>query len=116
MFTKLTGILLLFFLVSLEISAQDSYIITGKIFDSINNQQLAGASIKIKGSGSGSTAKSDGSFQLKSNQKLPITLIISSIGYKTQEFVVTDNNASAISIALNTQSLLIDPVVVTASR
>ncbi len=116
MFTKLLLLFSFFIIISARISAQDSYIISGKIYDSVNNQQLSGASVKIKGSNSGTMAKPDGSFQIKSNQKLPLTVIISSVGYKTQEFVVTDNNASGISIALNTQNLLIDPVVVTASR
>jgi iron complex outermembrane recepter protein len=117
MYTKLTTLFSLLIILSTQLNAQDSYIISGKISDSVNNLQLGGASIKIKGSQNGVTAKNDGSFQIKSNQKLPITLIVTSVGYKTQEFVVNDNNnASGISIALNTQNLLIDPVVITASR
>ncbi|HSZ85389.1 MAG TPA: TonB-dependent receptor, partial [Puia sp.] len=117
MYTKLTILFSFLIILSAQLNAQDSYVISGKISDSVNNLQLGGASIKIKGSQNGVTAKNDGSFQIKSNQRLPITLIVTSVGYKTQEFVVSDNNsASGISIALNTQNLLIDPVVITASR
>ncbi len=103
-------------LLSLGAMAQDPYLISGKIYDTLNNQVLAGVSIKIKGAPGGTIAKEDGSFQLKTSQKLPVTLIVSSIGYKTQEFVVSEKGNTDISIALNSQSMLINQVVVTASR
>ena len=96
--------------------AQDSYIISGKIQDSLNTSGLGGASIRIKGAHNGTVAKEDGAFQLKTSQKLPITLVVSSVGYKTQEFVVAENVSNPISISLNTQNILNDQVVVTASR
>jgi len=105
-----------FILLSLGAAAQDPYIITGKIFDSTSNQHLGGASIRIKGAGSGAIADDDGSFQLKTTHKLPLTLIVTSVGYKAQEFTVSEQGTTGISIALNTQSLLVDQVVVTASR
>ena len=112
--TKIIASLLL--LIGLNTLAQDPYVITGKIYDSVNNQSLAGASIKIKGANKGTIAKEDGSFQLKTTQKLPLTLIVTSVGYKTQEFTVADNGTSGVTISLNAQSVLVDQVVVTASR
>ncbi|HTI09657.1 MAG TPA: TonB-dependent receptor [Puia sp.] len=99
-------------------AAQDPYIISGKIYDSVNNQSLNGASIRIKGSAAGTVAAADGSFHLKTTQKLPLTLIFSSVGYKTQEFTVRDreDGSKGISISLNSQNVLVDQVVVTASR
>src|SRR5580693_4926639 len=96
--------------------AQDPYVISGKIYDSINNQSLAGASIHVKGSSSGTVAADDGSFQLKTTRRLPLTLIVTSIGYKAQEFTVREVGAQGVNIALNTQNVLVDQVVVTASR
>ena len=103
-------------LLSLEAAAQDPYIISGKIFDSVSNLNLAGASIKVKGANSGTVAAEDGSFHLKTTQKLPITLIVTSIGYKALEFTVREAGATGIAISLNSQSVLVDQVVVTASR
>ena len=110
-------LLLLFIVVlfSIGVSAQDAYIISGKLYDSVSNQILSGATIRIKGTNIGTITKEDGSFQFKTSQKLPISLTVSSIGYKTQEFLV-DGQGTNISLALNTQSLLVDQVVVTASR
>ncbi|HVM87069.1 MAG TPA: TonB-dependent receptor [Puia sp.] len=96
--------------------SQDSYIISGKILDSLNTQGLGGASIKVKGASGGTIAADDGAFQLKTSQKPPITLIVSSVGYKTQEFVISENGSNPISLSLHTQSIMNDQVVVTASR
>ena len=104
---------LLFFSVLLQ--AQNAYLISGKVYDSTNSQVLAGASVRVKGSSKGTASKPDGSFELKVTQKLPITLLISYVGYNRQEFVVADNSA-AISISLHTEDIYANQVVVTASR
>ena len=97
------------------LQAQDAYLISGKVYDSTNSQVLAGASIRVKGSAKGTATKGDGSFELKVTQKLPITLLISYVGYTRQEFVVSDKGA-AVSISLHTEDLYANQVVVTASR
>src|SRR5215216_2957871 len=91
--------------------AQDSYIISGKITDSVNKENLEGATVTIKGTKTGTYTRHDGSFELKTSAKLPIVLVVSSIGYKTQEFLV-DNNTKGLSINLNSDNLLIEQVVV----
>ena len=97
--------------------AQDPFIISGKILsDSLGQQPLASASIRVKGSSAGTTTAEDGSFHLKTSQKLPLTLVVSSIGFKSQEFTVNSASTQGITIALNTRSVLVDQVVVTASR
>jgi len=94
--------------------AQDPYIISGKIYDSSAHAVLASASIKIKGTSIGTVSAEDGSFHLKTNRKPPLTLVVTSVGYKAQEFEVTQNEG--LSISLNTRTVLVDQVVVTASR
>lgn len=103
-------------LLSQVANAQDPYLVAGKILDSTSNQPLGGASIKIKGSRGGTVTRDDGGFQLKTSEPIPFTLIVTSIGYKQQEFIVSGKNGSDVSIYLNPQSLLINQVVVTASR
>jgi outer membrane receptor protein involved in Fe transport len=116
MFTKYKFILFILILVSTRVTAQELYLISGTINDPVNHQQLSNASIKIKGSSKGTIAKDDGTFQLKTTQKLPLTLIVSSVGYKTQEFVIDASKTTDLSILLNTQSVLANQIVVTASR
>ncbi len=116
MFTKVKPFILIIFIFPLLTKAQDAFVLSGKIQDSLTNQLINGASVRVKGSSGGTVARDDGSFQLKTSKKFHITLIISSIGYKTQEFVLTEDHHNPISVSLNTQSILNDQVVVTASR
>ena len=116
MLTRSRLLILGILFLSLDTIAQEPFLLSGKIYDSVNNQLLGGASIKIKGAHGGTVAKDDGSFQLKTSQQLPITLVVTSIGYKTQEFTVSEKGNADISIALDAQSVLINQVVVTASR
>ena len=113
----LQGILLLRLLfASTKLIAQEPYIISGKIYDSSSHQFLGAVSIRIKGSSAGTTSAEDGTFHLKTSQRLPLTLIVSSVGFKPQEFQVSQSGTEGIAIALNTQTVLVDQVVVTASR
>lgn len=96
--------------------AQNPYIISGKIYDSVNHLSLGAASIRIKGSATGTVSADDGSFQLKTAQKLPLTLVVTSIGFKPLEFTVHEDGSRNVQISLNTQNVLVDQVVVTASR
>jgi hypothetical protein len=86
---------LLLLLFALNSKAQDPYVITGKIYDSMNKQSLAGAS-KIKGANKGTVAKEDGSFQLKRRKNFhnPDRYI----SLRTQEFTVADNGSTGLSI------------------
>jgi outer membrane receptor protein involved in Fe transport len=99
-----------------KLYSQGAFIISGKVQDSTHTQTLAGATIQIKGTHIGTAAKDDGSFELKVFQRLPVTLIVSSLGYQSQEFVVTDNSLSKLSISLYAQNQYAGQVVVSASR
>ncbi len=112
---KLTSTLALL-LTSVIAVAQEPFVISGTIYDSTSHQALARASIHIKGGGGGTTAADDGSFHLKTTQRLPLTLEVSSIGFKTQEFVVSQESSQNLSLNLNVRNVLVDQVVVTASR
>lgn len=111
-FLLLIGIILF----ATQSMAQGAFVISGKIQDTSNSQSLAGAIVKIKGANAGTIAKEDGSFELKIFQKLPVTIIVSSLGYKSQEFIISDNNTAKLSISLYSQNQFAGQVVVTASR
>ena len=115
MLLKHTSFLVIGLLFSTLSFSQGGFIVSGKIYDSVNQQSLAGATIKVKGSTTGTVAKDDGSFSLKVLQPLPVTLVVSSVGFKTQEFTVS-NNQGNLSLALQTESFFAGQVVVSASR
>jgi len=80
-----------------------------------NHEGLPSASITIKGTSTGTTSDSTGKFSLVINQKLPFTIVISSIGFAPQELEVKSTNTK-LAIQLTSQTFLANEVVVTASR
>ena len=91
-----------------------NYILSGVVKDD-TGQPLPGVSVKIKGSTSGTTSDETGKFAITSNAKFPFTLVFSSIGFKPQEFLV-NRPGTALNVQLVTQSMVVNEVVVTASR
>lgn len=98
-------------------SAQENQLIevSGTVTDQDQKNPLAGVSVLIKGSISGTTTDKGGNFKLRSKLKFPFTLVFSSIGFKTQEFEVRDIG-NKLNIELLTQTVLANEVVITASR
>lgn len=91
----------------IAIVQQQAASITGKVTDS-NGEPIIGASIKVKGSSSGTITDIDGNFSLNVSAKS--VLIISYIGYKTLEVPV--NGKKALDIILKEDTELLDEVVV----
>jgi hypothetical protein len=56
----------------------------GRVLDEKNNQPVMGASIRVKGAGSGCMADTTGKFSLKVEKKEVVVLEFSAIGYETQ--------------------------------
>jgi iron complex outermembrane receptor protein len=111
--TTLSVIALLF---SLTIFSQNNLLqITGQINDKKSNEALVGAIVQIKGSNVVTTTNPDGHFVLKTALKFPFTILVNIVGYEAQEFVV-ENEKSTINFQLNPNVLLINEVVVSASR
>jgi len=84
--------------------------IKGQIQDADNGDNLIGASILIKETATGTTTDFDGTFQLKV-KSLPVTLVVSYLGYDAQEHIVT-TAAEKIKIKLSTTSLLTEEIVI----
>ncbi|MEI6948402.1 TonB-dependent receptor [Paraflavisolibacter sp. H34] len=115
-FIKASLLILAFFSIQ-PLFAQESNIIevTGQVTDQQTHAPLGGVSVGIRGAVSGTTTNDSGYFALRTRLKFPFTLTFSSIGFQQQEFEVK-NSASKLSIALTTQTVLGNEVVVTASR
>ncbi|SDD29353.1 TonB-dependent Receptor Plug Domain [Mucilaginibacter pineti] len=91
-----------------------SYILSGTVNDE-HGQPLIGTTVSIKGTTNKTSTDSTGKFSLTTSAKLPYTLIFTAVGFQPQEFYIKNAN-SALNIQLTSQSLLINEVVVTASR
>ncbi|WP_304065765.1 TonB-dependent receptor [Pedobacter glucosidilyticus] len=113
-----TIILLLLIIGSVEkISAQGNnfIVISGTVLGQDDKLPLPGVTVTIKNTVSGTSTNSAGLFELRTRAKFPFTLVISSVGFQTQEFLI-ENADSKLNIELVTQTQLGKEVVVTASR
>lgn len=106
LFKNSSFIILCFLLFSLNAFAQ-KITITGQVKDS-SNEPIVGVSIIEKGMSNGTMTNLSGNFSIAVSTKS--TLVISSIGYKTQEVVV--KNATPLKIVLQENTELLDEVVV----
>ena len=95
-----------FFAISINVMAQQ--IVTGNVSDT-NGLPLPGATVVIKGTSSGTTNDFDGNFSIETNSGE--VLVVSYIGYITQELTVSDS--ATINVVLESDQLL-DEVVITA--
>jgi iron complex outermembrane receptor protein len=89
--------------------------ISGQVTDQEKNLPLPDVSVQIKGTVAGTITNSTGSFVLRTKTKLPFTLVFTSVGFKPQELEVK-SLGSNLQVALSTQTVLGNEVVVTASR
>jgi iron complex outermembrane receptor protein len=95
--------------------AQDVIQISGVVTSQENHEPLPGVAISIKGTVTGTTSTNEGFFTLRTKQKLPFTLLFTSVGFAPQE-VEVKTLGSQLQVALATQTVLGNEVVVTASR
>src|SRR5690242_16653552 len=101
--------------VSLLLSAQETIEISGLVTGRETHDPLAGVAVNIKGTVVGTLTNNTGTFVLRTKQKLPFTLLFSSVGFATSEVEVTDIS-SQLKVALSTRVVLGSEVVVSASR
>ena len=101
-------------LVSIGVFAQNN-IISGSIQNSKSKESVAAVSVTIKGSSAGTFTDDKGNFKITPDQNLPVTLLISSIGFALKEVVVTDAGQPVI-IQIDPSNSLGQEVVVSATK
>lgn len=90
--------------------------VTGTVVDAENNEPLPGVNVTVKGKVIGTSTKTDGSFELDVKQDPPITLVFSSVGYRTQEIEISTSEQTGLTITMAQETLIGSDVVVSASR
>lgn len=94
------------FLFSFELLAQTPTMLKGVIRDKKTGEKLIGATVSVKGTGTGTATDFDGEFTLKITQPLPVILVASYAGYSPQEVEVSSaGNSIDIRISENVQQL-----------
>ncbi|RIV22347.1 TonB-dependent receptor [Fibrisoma montanum] len=103
----------LFCVMSVSVFAQVR--IAGKVTDEVKKEELAGVSITVKGKVIGTITDSKGNFSLSTNTPAPFTIVVSSVGYQTQELPINGNRTD-LNITMKEQVTFGEEVVVSASR
>jgi outer membrane receptor protein involved in Fe transport len=105
--------LLMVFGTAMLAKAQD-IVISGTVTDKSTRAPLAGVSITVKGTSTGTASAQNGSFSLNVRQA-PATLVFSYVGYGTVERQVSSSSTS-LSVELEETTFLGQEVVISASR
>ena len=113
MFKKLLNlkrkIFLLLACLLLSVGASAQVTITGKVTGSDDQLPVIGASIKVKGTSQGTMTDATGSFAL--NAKPTDVLVVSFLGYRTQEMTI--GNRTSLAIVLKQEDNTLSEIVVT---
>lgn len=113
-FTKI--IFMLFIVLTTSVVAQaQSIVVSGSVTDKLTKDPIPGVSVTIKGKTVGSSTDLKGQFSFTTTEKLPLTLVVSYIGYATIEKQVTGSTTN-IAIELESSAILGQEVVISASR
>lgn len=94
-----------------------SRIIEGNILDSATGEAIVGASVRIIGRNVGTYSTAKGWFRLplQESNAAPVTLRVSSLGYKPFEYRLTgDNTAATLTLRLSTSPITLGSVEVRA--
>lgn len=90
-------------LLSQLVFAQDRQI-TGKVSDSKDGSPLSGVTVVPKGAKTGTQTSANGTFKLMIPSGIN-TIIVSSVGYATQEVDITGRSTAEVSLVVNNASL-----------
>ncbi|HEY6953859.1 MAG TPA: TonB-dependent receptor [Flavisolibacter sp.] len=113
--SRIFGVVTMMMLLKGTAFAQNIIEVSGIVTSQEKHEPLPGVAISIKGTVSGTTTSEEGSFSLKTKQKPPFTLLFTSIGFAPQEVEIKSLD-SKVQVALATQTVLGNEVVITASR
>ena len=111
---KVKSCLLALLLVTFVTAAAQAQTISGKVENSTTKETVAAVSVTVKGTGEGTFTDDKGNFRLNVN-KLPVTLLISSVGYELQEITVSDAG-TPVTVRFTPSNVLGQEVVVSATR
>lgn len=86
--------------------------ISGTIRDGKTNETVIGAVVSVKGSNTGTTTDIDGKFELPVEQNPPFIIVISIVGYESQEVNVSSLD-KPLSVKLRSKEIELKGVEVT---
>lgn len=107
--------LLFFILFFITSFCNAQYILKGKVTDKKNNDELPGATIKVKGTNIATSSGRGGLFSVEV-KKFPVTLQVKYIGYDNFELKINSFTSSLLKIELNEKEEDIQEIEIKSSR
>ena len=114
-FLSQMGLLCFATLMAFSAKAQSASTISGTVKNSTSSESLSAVSIAVKNGNAGTFTDDKGNFKLSLAQKLPVTLVFSSVGFESKEVAVS-SSTSNLSVSLKPSYVLGSDVTVSASR
>lgn len=111
---RLLAVLMLLIFSTIAVYAQTSTI-SGNVRNSTNKDVVPAVSVVVKGTSAGTFTDEKGNFRITTDQKLPVTLVFTSIGFEPQEVVVSEATSSITVDFVPASSMGVE-VVISASR
>ena len=102
--------IIVFLFLCFSLQAQTT-VLKGEIKDAKTGETLIGATVAVKGTTEAIGTDYEGNFELKTKQPLPITLVVSYLGFTTKSVAVT-NSRDKINIALDEETNVLKEVTV----
>ncbi len=102
--------IIIFLSLCFSLQAQTT-VLKGEIKDSKSGETLIGATVMVKGTTEAVATDYDGNFELKTKQPLPLTLVVTYIGYTTKSVAVS-NNRDRIKLSLDEENNVLTEVTV----
>jgi hypothetical protein len=96
-------------------STKRAVTVSGTVFDAESGETLVGVNIMVKGKVIGTSSDANGRFDLSLDDDPPITLVVSIVGFQTQEIEIT-GSVDDLRIDMQPQAVFGSDVVVSASR
>lgn len=102
-------------LLSISFSINGQVTISGVVIDEDTKEKLIGAYVVLKGTTIGSVTNIDGEFEIKVQKPLPFLIVISYVGYISQEYLIK-SSGQKLTINLSPDIYFLDYVEVKGSR
>lgn len=103
--------ILLFLLFGLWAVAEETYVV-GEVLNELTGEPVPNASVYFRGSKVGTTTDDNGSFFLHVDLSAKMTLVVSSIGYKSEKFTILPGQSAGIEVMLREKSNALEELVV----
>lgn len=100
----------------LPLLSKAQYKISGSVSENANQTFLPGASIMLKNTSNGTKSGKQGRYELSDIKAGTYTLVVSFLGYETQQKTIEVNGDQTINFSLQQSAYLADEVIVMATR